>query len=94
MTAITPAIAVGAWGGGGGGEEAADALGCWLRNYADQVWLFTREPAVDWTNNTSERGGCGGQTAPGRLRVLAHPDDARPLVPDPQLPRLGRRLTA
>jgi hypothetical protein len=21
-----------------------------------QAWLFTREPAVDWTNNTSERG--------------------------------------
>lgn len=32
------------------------ALGCWLRDYAGQVWLFTREPAVDWTNNVSEQG--------------------------------------
>lgn len=38
------------------GNHPGYALGCWLRDYADQVWLFTREPAVDWTNNTSERG--------------------------------------
>jgi hypothetical protein len=31
-------------------------LGCWLRDYAGQVWLFTREPAVDWTNNVCEQG--------------------------------------
>jgi Transposase IS66 family len=30
------------------------------------------------------------QTAPGGLGVLAHPTDARALVPHPQLPRLGR----
>ena len=30
----------------------------------------------------------GSQTPPGRLRVLAHPDHARPLVRHPQLPRL------
>ena len=38
------------------GNHPGYALGCWLRDYADQVWLFTREPAVDWTNNISERG--------------------------------------
>jgi Transposase IS66 family len=31
-------------------------LGRWLRDYADQVWLFTREPAVECTNNLSEQG--------------------------------------
>jgi transposase len=38
------------------GNHPGYALGCWLRDYADQVWLFAREPAVDWTNNTCERG--------------------------------------
>ncbi|HEY2268406.1 MAG TPA: IS66 family transposase [Streptosporangiaceae bacterium] len=40
----------------GGGNHPGYVLGCWLRDHADQVWLFTREPAVDWTNNVSERG--------------------------------------
>jgi transposase len=26
-----------------------------LRDYAGHVWLFTSEPAVDWTNNVSEQ---------------------------------------
>jgi hypothetical protein len=38
------------------GNHPGYALGCWLRDYAGQVWLFTREPTVDWTNNVSERG--------------------------------------
>ncbi len=38
------------------GNYPGYTLGCWLHDYADQVWLFTREPAVDWTNNVSERG--------------------------------------
>jgi hypothetical protein len=36
-------------------------------------------------------GRQGGQAPPGRLRVLAHPPDTRPLVPHPQLPRYRRR---
>jgi transposase len=40
----------------GGGNHPGYVLGCWLRDHADQVWLFTREPAVDWTNNVAERG--------------------------------------
>jgi transposase len=38
------------------GNHPGYALGNWLRAYADQVWLFTSEPAVEWTNNISERG--------------------------------------
>jgi hypothetical protein len=38
------------------GNHPGYVLGCWLRDYACQVWLFTREPAVAWTNNISEQG--------------------------------------
>jgi transposase IS66 family protein len=38
------------------GNHPGYALGSWLRAYADQVWLFTSQPAVEWTNNVSERG--------------------------------------
>jgi hypothetical protein len=40
----------------GGGNHPGYALGCWLRGYKEQVFLFTRDFAVDWTNNISERG--------------------------------------
>ena len=38
------------------GNHPGYALGCWLRTYKEQVFLFTRDFAVDWTNNVSERG--------------------------------------
>ena len=38
------------------GNHPGYALGSWLRGYADQVWLFTSEPAAEWTNNVSEQG--------------------------------------
>ena len=38
------------------GNHPGYALATWLRDYAPQVWLFTREASVDWTNNVSERG--------------------------------------
>jgi transposase len=38
------------------GNHPGYALSSWLRSYADQVWLFTGDPAVEWTNNVSERG--------------------------------------
>ena len=38
------------------GNHPGYALGCWLRGYKEQVFLFTRDFAVDWTNNISERG--------------------------------------
>ena len=40
----------------GGGNHPGYALGTWLRTHADQVWLFTRVFAVDWTSNAAERG--------------------------------------
>ena len=39
-----------------GGNHPGYSLGCWLRDYKEQVFLFTRDFAVDWTNNVSERG--------------------------------------
>ena len=38
------------------GNHPGYALGRWLRDYKEQVFLFTRDFAVDWTNNVSERG--------------------------------------
>ena len=38
------------------GNHPGYALGCWLRDYKEQVFLFTCDFAVDWTNNVSERG--------------------------------------
>ena len=38
------------------GNHPGYALGCWLRQYKEQVFLFTRDFAVDWTTNVAERG--------------------------------------
>jgi transposase len=38
------------------GNHPGCALACWLRGYKEQVFLFTRQFAVSWTNNVSERG--------------------------------------
>ena len=38
------------------GNHPGYSLGAWLRDYKEQVFLFTREFAVSWTNNVSERG--------------------------------------
>ncbi|MGH3282369.1 MAG: IS66 family transposase [Trebonia sp.] len=40
----------------GTGNHPGYALANWLRGYREQVFLFTRDFAVDWTNNVSERG--------------------------------------
>jgi len=37
------------------GNHPGYALGCWLRDYKEQVFPFTRELTVDWTNNCSEQ---------------------------------------
>jgi len=39
----------------GGGNHPGYALGCWLRDHADQVWLFTEQFTVEWTSNSAER---------------------------------------
>ena len=38
------------------GNHPGYALGCWLRDYKEQVFLFTRDFAVDWATNVAERG--------------------------------------
>ena len=38
------------------GNHPGYALGTWLRDYKEQVFLFTRNFTVSWTNNVSERG--------------------------------------
>jgi transposase len=38
------------------GNHPGYSLGAWLRDYKEQVFLFTRDFAADWTNNISERG--------------------------------------
>jgi hypothetical protein len=38
------------------GNHPGYSLGCWLRQYKEQVFLFTRDFSVGWTNNVSERG--------------------------------------
>jgi transposase len=40
----------------GGGNHPGYALACWLRDYKEQVFLFTRHFSVGFTNNVSERG--------------------------------------
>jgi transposase len=37
------------------GNHPGYALGCWLRDYREQVFLFTRDVTLDWTNNVPER---------------------------------------
>ena len=37
------------------GNHPGYALGCWLQEYKEQVWLFTRQFAVEWTSNSAER---------------------------------------
>src|SRR5258708_4204285 len=37
----------------GDGNHPGYALGCWLREHADQVWLFTTAFEVEWTSNSA-----------------------------------------
>ncbi|MGH3282378.1 MAG: IS66 family transposase [Trebonia sp.] len=37
------------------GNHPGYALGCWLLEYKEQVWLFTTQFGVEWTNNCSEQ---------------------------------------
>jgi len=38
------------------GNHPGYSLATWLQDYKEQVFLFTRQFAVSWTNNVSERG--------------------------------------
>jgi hypothetical protein len=39
----------------GDGNHPGYTLGCWLRDHAGQVWLFTTALQVEWTSNSAER---------------------------------------
>jgi hypothetical protein len=45
----------------GGGNHPGYTLGCWLREHADQVWLFTTAFEVEWTSNSAERAVKGAK---------------------------------
>ena len=74
-----------------GGNHPGYVLGCWLRDHADQAWLFTTEFAagVEWTSNSAERAVKGPkrhqavsgywhtQDTPGRwCRIRSYLDSA------------------
>jgi transposase len=40
----------------GDGNHPAFVLATWLKTYAEQVWHFTGNLAIDWTSNAAERG--------------------------------------
>jgi len=73
------------------GSHPGYALAAWPKEYKEQVWLFTRDFTVAWTNNVRRARRQDAQAPPGRLRLLAHPGHPRTLVPHPQLPHLSRR---
>ena len=37
------------------GNHPGYTLGCWLEEYKEQAWLFTRQFTVEWTSNSAER---------------------------------------
>ena len=45
------------------GNHPGYALGCWLRGYKDQVLLFTRDFAVEWTNDRASHCTSWGRCA-------------------------------
>jgi transposase len=57
------------------GNHPGYALGCWLRDYKEQVFLFTRDFNVDWTNDRASHctswGRCAAFGWGGRLGWLA-----------------------
>src|SRR5262249_25264497 len=57
------------------GNHPGYALGCWLRGDKEQVFLFTRDFAVDWTNDLASHctswGCCAVFGWGGRLGWLA-----------------------
>ena len=68
------------------GNHPGYALGCWLREYKEQVFLFTRDFAVDCIGtNVVERGAKAAKRHQAAA-LLAFPGHPRPVVPHPQLP--------
>jgi hypothetical protein len=75
------------------GNHPGYALGCWLRLQRTGVAVHhSVRRRLD--EQLLRAGRQSGQAPPGRLRILAHPPDPRPLVPHPQLPRFRRQPRA
>jgi hypothetical protein len=68
------------------GNHPGYTLATCLRDKAEQIFTFTRNLAVPWTNNTSEQAPQRPQTTSNRLRLLAHTHHPRRLLPRPLLP--------
>ncbi|MGO9779402.1 MAG: hypothetical protein ACLPKE_32490 [Streptosporangiaceae bacterium] len=45
------------------GNHPSYTRGCWPQEYKEQVWLFTRELAVEWTSDSAERAVKGPKRA-------------------------------
>ena len=72
------------------GNHPGYALGCWLQEYKEQVWLFTREFAVEWTSISAERAVKGPKRHQAVSGYWHTHRTLAPLVRHPQLPRLGQ----
>ena len=72
-----------------GGNHPAYTLATWMKTYADQLWHFTSNLAVDWTSQRRRTRRQTRQATSSRLRVLADRPDPGPMVPDPAPPHLS-----
>jgi transposase len=73
------------------GNHPGYALGCWLRDYKEQVFLFQPRLRRGLDEQRLRPRRQGRQAAPGRFRLLALARHPRPLVPHQKLPGLRRR---
>ena len=73
------------------GNHPGYALGCWLRGYKEQVFLFTRDLRRGLDHQRRRARRQSRQAPPGRLRLLAFARHPRPVVPHQKLSRLRRR---
>jgi Transposase IS66 family len=69
------------------GNHPGYALGCWLRDYKEAGLAVHPRVRRRLDEQLLRAGRQSRQTASGRLRILAHPPDSRPVVPHSQLPR-------
>ena len=69
------------------GNHPGYAPGRWLREYKEQVFLFTRDFTVDWTTNVAERGAKAAKRHQAVSGYCALPGHPHPPVPHQKLPR-------
>jgi transposase len=73
------------------GNHPGYVLGCWLQQYADQVWVFTANLGADWTNNCSEQAVKAARRHQAVSGYWHTPRTLARLVPHTQLPGLRRK---